>query len=146
MEIDFDSWEDYKPLGDTDLSELVKIQPTNPNLLKLKSEDDINLLGLDKTYYQELFDYYSEEDYDGSYFIRFIKSEEFKNKGESIILFDSPKNEDIFLLKKSEKLYFLNIYQSNNYYQDDDKLTFTGWDYNIIVNLNDMSAKTKYTR
>lgn len=143
MELDFDSWEDYKPLGDGDVEVNVV---ENPNILKLKINDNINLLEVDKEDFNEIFKNYSEEDFNGDEFMRFVKSHNFEYKNEVITLFDCVKDEDGFILKKNDKLYYLNVYQSGESYQDENKLTFTGWDYNVIINLKDMSAKTQYVR
>lgn len=143
MELDFDSWEDYKPLGDGDVEVNVV---ENPNILKLKINDNINLLEVDEEDFNEIFKNYSEEDFNGDEFMRFVKSHNFEYKNEVITLFDCVKDEDGFILKKNDKLYYLNVYQSGESYQDENKLTFTGWDYNVIINLKDMSAKTQYVR
>lgn len=143
MELDFDSWEDYKPLGDGDVEVNVV---ENPNILKLKINDNINLLEVDKEDFNDIFKNSSEEDFNGDEFMRFVKSHNFEFEDEVITLFDCVKDEDGFILKKNDKLYYLNVYQSGESYQDENKLTFTGWDYNVIINLKDMSAKTQYVR
>jgi hypothetical protein len=143
MELDFDSWEDYKPVGDGNI-EVNEVE--NPNVLKLKVDDDVTLLEVDKDDFNEIFNHYSEEDYNGNIFLRFRKSHDFEFENEKITLFDCVNDEDSFVLKKNNKLYYLNVYQSGDYYQDENKLTFTGWDYNIIINLNKMTAKTQNVR
>lgn len=143
MELDFDSWEDYKPLGDGDVEVNVV---ENPNILKLKINDNINLLEVDKEDFDEIFKNYSEEDFNGDEFMRFYKSHNFEYENEVITLFDCVKDEDGFILKKNDKLYYLNVYQSGESYQDENKLTFTGWDYNVIINLKKMTAKTQNVR
>jgi hypothetical protein len=142
MELDFDSWEDYKPIGDGDV-EVSEVE--NPNILKLKSVDDVTLLEVDKENFNEIFKNYSEEDFNGDEFMRFVKSHKFEYDNEVITLFDCVKDEDVFILKKNDKLYYLNVYQSGESYQDENKLTFTGWDYNVI-NLKKMTAKTQNVR
>lgn len=141
MELDFDSWEDYKPLGDVEVNVV-----ENPNILKLKINDNINLLEVDKEDFDEIFKNYSEEDFNGDEFMRFVKSHDFEYENEVITLFDCVKDEDGFILKKNDKLYYLNVYQSGESYQDENKLTFTGWDYNVIINLKKMTAKTQNVR
>ena len=143
MELDFDSWEDYKPVGDGNI-EVNEVE--NPNILKLKVDDDVTLLEVDKDDFNQIFNHYSEEDYNGNIFLRFRKSHDFEFENEKITLFDCVKNEDSFVLKKNNKLYYLNVYQSGDSYQDENKLTFTGWDYNIIINLKNMTAKTQNVR
>ena len=143
MELDFDSWEDYKPVGDGNI-EVNEVE--NPNILKLKVDDDVTLLEVDKDDFNQIFNHYSEEDYNGNIFLRFRKSHDFEFENEKITLFDCVKNEDSFVLKKNKKLYYLNVYQSGDSYQDENKLTFTGWDYNIIINLKNMTAKTQNVR
>jgi hypothetical protein len=143
MELDFDSWEDYKPVGDGNI-EVNEVE--NPKVLKLKVDDDVTLLEVDKDDFNEIFNHYSEEDYNGNIFLRFRKSHDFEFENEKITLFDCVNDEDSFVLKKNNKLYYLNVYQSGDSYQDENKLTFTGWDYNIIINLNKMTAKTQNVR
>lgn len=143
MELDFDSWEDYKPLGDGNV-EVNEVE--NPNVFKLKIDDNVNLLEIEKDDFEDIFEYNSEEDYNGNVFIRFVKLDDCEFNESKVIIFSNPKNEDIYLLKKEDKIYFINVYQSGEYYQDDNKLTFTGWDYNIIINIEKMTAKTQNIR
>jgi len=74
--------------------------------------------------------------------MRFIKDEE-KN---GVVVFISPKNEDIFLVVKDNKKYIVNNYQNSSYYFDDNKLTFAGWDDNLIIDTDNMTMKTKSIR
>jgi len=135
MELDFDSWEDYKPVGNGE----IKVDVVdNPNILKLRVGDELSLLEIEQEDYNEIFNHYLEEDYNGDEFVRFKKTEEF----EDVVVFECVKNEDSFILKKDDKLYYLNVYQINNYYKDGNKITFCGWDYNIIVNIKKMTSKT----
>jgi hypothetical protein len=143
MELDFDSWEDYKPVGDGNI-EVNEVE--TPNVLKLKVDDDVTLLEVDKDDFNEIFNHYSEEDYNSNIFLRFRKSHDFEFENEKITLFDCVNDEDSFVLKKNNKLYYLNVYQSGDSYQDENKLTFTGWDYNVIINLKNMTAKTQNVR
>jgi hypothetical protein len=140
MELDFDSWDDYVPVGD---NAITPKEVNNPNIINLKKDDSINLLEIEKDSFDEIFDYQKEYDFNENEIMRFKKVETLNNGVE---VFYAIKDEDSFLIKKEEELYFLNVYQSNEYYEDDNKLTFTGWDYNIIVNLNTITAKTKYVR
>lgn len=38
------------------------------------------------------------------------------------------------------------VYQSSGMYEDGNKITITGWDYNIIIKKKDLSSKTKNVR
>lgn len=140
-ELDFDSWEDYKPA-----SESCAVNVENKNLLKLLKDDKINLLNLSKQDFDQMFDNYCEEDYNDNIFMRFIKVEDYKYEGEVISLFESTKSEDFFILRKNEDIYFIYVYQFNSYYKDKNKLTFIGWDYNVIFNLKKMKCKEIETR
>lgn len=141
-EMNFDSWGNYIPFGDTDLKEIAPKEENNPNLIKLLINDEFEVLGGDKEYFEETFDHYSEQDYNENVFMRFIKDEE-KN---GVVVFSSPKNQDIFLIVKDGKKYIVNSYQNSSYYFDDNKLTFAGWDDNLIINTDDMTMKTKNIR
>lgn len=141
-EMNFDSWGNYIPLGDTDLKEIAPKEENNPNLIKLSIDDEFDVLGGDKKYFKETFEYYSEQDYHENVFMRFIKDEE-KN---GVVVFSSPKKEDIFLIVKDNKKYIVSNYQNSSYYFDDNKLTFAGWDDNLIINTDNMTTKTKNVR
>jgi hypothetical protein len=134
----FEDWDDYVPVNDL----VEKPKTINNNIIELKKDDNIDFIGISKENFDELFDRTSESDYFDEEIIRFRKIETFSD----VELFESNKNEDLFILRKSKKLYLTYIYQSNQYYIDDNKLTFTGWDYNIIVNLDDMSHNEKNIR
>ena len=138
--IDFDDWEDYKPYNGEVLEEV-----DNPNVLKIYIDNDINLLEIGKKDFKSIFKHFSEENNNGE-FMRFIKSQEFSFNDERVTLFTSNSDEDSYVLKKNDNLYYFNVYQSNEYYQDDNKLTFTGWDYNIIINIENMKSNTKNIR
>ncbi len=134
---DFADWEDYIPLEE-DLS-ITKKEVVNPNRIKLKLTDTINLLEVDKEWFEEVFDNESTSDMYDEAFINFIKG---KNITDNIEEFECAKETDLFLLRKDGQLYLGYVYQMNSSYVDDNKLTFTGWDYNVIVNLDDMTSKT----
>jgi len=136
--MNFEDWDDYVPVNDL----VEKPKTINNNIIELKKDDNIDFIGISKENFDELFDQTSESDYFDEEIIRFRKIETFSD----VELFESNKNEDLFILRKSKKLYLTYIYQSNQYYIDDNKLTFTGWDYNIIVNLDDMSHNEKNIR
>jgi hypothetical protein len=136
--MNFEDWDDYVPVNDL----VEKPKTINNNIIELKKDDNIDFIGISKEDFDELFDRTSESDYFDEEIIRFRKIETFSD----VELFESNKNEDLFILRKSKKLYLTYIYQSNQYYIDDNKLTFTGWDYNIIVNLDDMSHNEKNIR
>jgi hypothetical protein len=136
--MNFEDWDDYVPVNDL----VEKPKTINNNIIELKKDDNIDFIGISKENFDELFDRTSESDYFDEEIIRFRKIETFSD----VELFESNKNEDLFILRKSKKLYLTYIYQSNQYYIDDNKLTFTGWDYNIIVNLDDMSHNEKNIR
>lgn len=140
-ELDFDSWEDYKPA-----SESCAVNVENKNLLKLLKDDKINLLNINKQDFNQMFDNSCEEDYNGNIFMRFIKVEDYKYEDETISLFESPNDEDFFIFKKNDEIYFLYVYQFNSYYKDKNKVTFVGWDYNVIFNLKKMKCKEIETR
>jgi hypothetical protein len=93
-----------------------------------------------------MFENSCEEDYDGNIFMRFIKVEDYEFDDGVISLFEDPKNEDFFIFKKDEEIYFLYVYQFNSYYKDKNKVTFVGWDYNVIFNLKKMKCKEIETR
>lgn len=93
-ELDFDSWEDYKPVSELDL-----VEKENKNLLKLLKDDKINLLNISKQDFDQMFDNSCEEDYNGD-------------------------DEDFFIFKKNDEIYFLYVYQFNSYYKDKNKVTF----------------------
>lgn len=63
-ELDFDSWEDYKPVSELDL-----VEKENKNLLKLLKDDKINLLNISKQDFDQMFDNSCEEDYNGDIFM-----------------------------------------------------------------------------
>ena len=136
--MNFEDWDDYVPVNDL----VEKPKTINNNIIELKKDDNIDFIGISKENFDELFDQTSESDYFDEEIIRFRKIETFSD----VELFESNKDEDLFILRKSKKLYLTYIYQSNQYYIDDNKLTFTGWDYNIIVNLDDMSHNEKNIR
>ncbi len=136
--MNFEDWDDYVPVNDL----VEKPKTINNNIIELKKDDNIDFIGISKENFDELFDRTSESDYFDEEIIRFRKIETFSD----VELFESNKDEDLFILRKSKKLYLTYIYQSNQYYIDDNKLTFTGWDYNIIVNLDDMSHNEKNIR
>jgi hypothetical protein len=136
--MNFEDWDDYVPVNDL----VEKPKTINNNIIELKKDDNIDFIGISKENFDELFDGTSESDYFFEEIIRFRKIETFSD----VELFESDKDEDLFILRKSKKLYLTYIYQSNQYYIDDNKLTFTGWDYNIIVNLDDMSHNEKNIR
>ena len=136
--MNFEDWDDYVPVNDL----VEKPKTINNNIIELKKDDNIDFIGISKEDFDELFDRTSESDYFDEEIIRFRKIETFSD----VELFESNKDEDLFILRKSKKLYLTYIYQSNQYYIDDNKLTFTGWDYNIIVNLDDMSHNEKNIR
>jgi hypothetical protein len=136
--MNFEDWDDYVSVNDL----VEKPKTINNNIIELKKDDNIDFIGISKENFDELFDRTSESDYFDEEIIRFRKIETFSD----VELFESNKNEDLFILRKSKKLYLTYIYQSNQYYIDDNKLTFTGWDYNIIVNLDDMSHNEKNIR
>ena len=138
IDIDFDSWDDYKPVGDSDLKE-IRVEDKNPNLFKLSADDEYETVGFEK---DEFFENSSEFDYDENEFVRFIKDEE-KN---GLKIYHCPKDEDVFLLIKNDKKFVVYVYQSNEYYFDDNKLTLTGWDYNVVCDVDKMTFKTKYVR
>ena len=140
-EIDFDGWEDYKPVNELDL-----IEKENKNLLKLLKDDKINLLNISKQDFDQMFDNSCEEDYNGNIFMRFLKVEDYQYDDKTISLFEDPKNEEFFIFKKDEEIYFLYVYQFNSYYKDKSKVTFVGWDYNVIFNLKKMKCKEIETR
>lgn len=139
--INFDDWEDYKPYNGEILEEV-----DNPNVLKIYTDTDINLLEIGKKDFKSIFKHFCEENNKCELFMRFIKSQEFSFNDERVTLFTSNSDEDSYVLKKNDDLYYFNVYQSNEYYQDDNKLTFTGWDYNIIINIENMKSKTKNIR
>jgi len=140
MGIDFDSWEDYKPSAD------FVVNP-NPNIISLKIDDDIICLDVDIDSFKEIFEYNSEPEYNSDDEVfRFKKSDDYEIDEEAVTLFEATKNEDCFILKKNEKLYFIYVYQSNEYYLLGNNMTFTGWDYNIIVDLSKMTSITKHIR
>ena len=138
-EVDFDSWGSYVPFGDTDVKSLIPKEENNPNLIKLTKGEFSIFEGSER---DEWFDRISEEDYNENVFIRFVKDEA-KN---DIIVFRCPKDEDIYLITKSDKKILVYNYQNGGYYFDDNKLTFTGWDDNIIVNTDTLELKQKYVR
>lgn len=148
MEINFDEWEDYIPVG-----EISPPKIDNPNIFCLYFTDDFISYSCDdkiltkeefeKEY--EIFDSISEEDYEGNSFIRFIKEKDILYNKEKISIF-SHKDKETFLLIKNVYKYLISNYQNTGYYVDDNKLTFTGWDSNIIINLKDMKQKTKWIR
>lgn len=140
-ELDFDNWEDYKPVSELDL-----VEKENKNLLKLLKDDKINLLNISKQDFDQMFDNSCEEDYNGDIFMRLIKVEDYKYEDETISLFESPNDEDFFIFKKNDEIYFLYVYQFNSYYKDKNKVTFVGWDYNVIFNLKKMKCKEIETR
>lgn len=139
-ELDFDSWADYVPVGNDAIVPPKEVH--NPNLMKLSIDDDYELFEFTKRDFKQCFDNSSECDYDESKFMRFIKDDE-KN---GVTIFHCRKNEDVCLLIKDDKKYVFCVYQNTGYYEDDNKLTFTGWDYNIIVDIDEMTFKTKYVR
>lgn len=119
----------------------------NNKVLKIFQSDDIKLSNFDEDDYNECFENYSEQELteDDEFsdpFLRFLKSDEYDN----VHIFNLRKNDDFFIIKKGDELTFINVYQISNYYEDDGKVTFCGWDYNVIVNLEDMSIKTVYVR
>lgn len=139
-ELDFDScdWPDYVPVGNDEV--VRQKEMNNPNLIKLSINDNCELFEIDS--YEEFFDNLSETDYDDNEFVRFIKDID----RDGVSIFHCSKDEDFFLLVKDGKKYLLNVYQSNEYYFDDNKLTFTGWDYNIVIDTEKMTSKTKHIR
>jgi hypothetical protein len=141
-ELDFDTWGDYTPVSDNfeqkNQRDLVR---DNSNIYVLLKTDSVNLIELNNSDWLDMFDGYSEEDYDGVEFIRFKKDQSEGN----LSIFSIP-NGDLFLVKNNDLLYVIYVYQSNGYYIDDDKITFLGWDYNIILDVKTMNSKTIYIR
>lgn len=131
---DFDSWGDYIPVSDKKI-EVV----TNPNLIKILIDDDYQVFGWSSVEeFKDDFDNFSEIDYDNNEFIRFIKEDD-KN---GIKIFSCPKHEELFLVVNGDHKFIVYSYQNSGYYFDDNKLTFTGWDNNIIIDIVKMTSKT----
>src|SRR5690606_1100014 len=56
------------------------------------------------------------------------------------------KSEDFFLLRKGDKNYIVYSYQNSGAYELDDKFVFSGWDDDLIIDLNTMNCITKRKR
>lgn len=139
--MNFDDWDDYSPITTT--TDIKVNKPVNPNLIELDENDDISPLEMSEEEYSQIFEYYSEDViWNENPVVRFTKETEYIIDDEKIEIFNSTKNDELFLIRKGDNKYLTHIYQPNEYYLDDTKLTFTGWDYNIIVDLKNMKYKT----
>lgn len=129
MENWYDGLDDYVPAEERTLNDK---NGDNPNIIIVDKDTKINLLEWSRKDFDEWMSY-------GRDVFRFIKN---NNDYNGVNIFQSRDDEDMFILNKDGDLYLLNVYQSNEYYLDDNKITFNGWDYNVVVNTDDMSSKT----
>lgn len=126
---DFDSMESYKKVTDDELNNPQKI---NENIEQIRLDDDIELLcGGDL---REIFEYNDEYDLNDERVIRLAKYDEISG----VSIFDK---DDLVLLRKNGKKYLTYVCEIQGIYNIDNLLTIQGWDYNIIINLDDMSYR-----
>lgn len=126
---DFDSMESYKKVTDDELNNPQKI---NENIEQIRLDDDIELLCDGDL--REIFEYNGEYDLNDERVIRLAKYD----KISDVEIFDK---DDLILFRKNGKKYLTYVYEIQVIYNIDNLLTIQGWDYNIIINLDDMSFK-----
>lgn len=131
----FDELESYTPVGDMDLKEIIV---SNPNILLVDADTELVGLEFNKERLYEIFEFGDD--------IQFHKSDLFNVDGVDIQLLVSDKQDDLFILEKDGFIYITSVYQPNEPYLNGDVLTIPGWDYNVVINLKDMSAKTFHVR
>lgn len=137
---DVDEWGDYEPT----LNEKKEI--INPDIFPLRRNTEFSLIeGFDKDEFEEYVIGELDEDDEDDY-TPFMKSGEYQINGETVTSFTSADNDEYNIIVKGTKNYFIYIYQPNNEYKDGNKLTMTGWDYNIIVDMSNMTFKRKNVR
>jgi hypothetical protein len=147
-EFDFDNWEVATPS-----KEVEKKQFTDGKIIDLnirdeykvlspvqEDDDDVNFIfGLNM--FDKLENLSEEQIADLT--IRFKLYEEYSN---GVKLYEKMNDEDTYLIVKDNIKYIVYCYETANLYEDDEKLTFCGWDYNVIVNLKKMTVKEKNIR
>jgi len=131
----FDELESYTPVGDMDLKEIIV---SNPNILLVNADTELVGLEFNTEHLDEIFEFGGD--------IQFHKSDLFNVDGVDIQLLVSDKQDDLFILEKDGFIYITSVYQSEEPYLNGDVLTIPGWDYNVVINLKDMSAKTFHVR
>lgn len=130
----WDDMDDYVPVD-----ERKDDQKDNPNIITLDKVMNINLCGWVRTEFERFLG-------DGNAILIKDTSISIDYNGESFEVFQSREDSDVFAIRNGDDIYSLNVYESNNYYIDDNKITFNGWDYNIIFNMENRSFKTIYVR
>jgi len=123
--MDYELWETYVPVSD-DLT-----PPVNKNI-KLVNADCCELINID----EEDLDYILDDNE-----MRFAYS---SIEGDAKIWYNN--SSEFYVIEKDEINYLVYNYQNTGYYVEDNKVTFTGWDDNVIVDLTDMKFKIKHVR
>jgi hypothetical protein len=100
-EIDFDTWDDYNPVcNNFEQKNQRDLLKDNNNIHVLLKTDSVNLIEMNNSDWLDMFDNYSESDYDDVNFIRFKK--DYEKDNFSIF---SMSNDDLYLIKKNDMLY-----------------------------------------
>ena len=93
--------------------------------------------------YQDLNDIYSKEfwntdgmEQEGTFFLPEGTPNLYQHKG----------SEDLFMYDFGDKKVLFCVYEIKSVYKKKDIITLMGWDYNILIDVNDKSIETIYTR
>ena len=61
-------------------------------------------------------------------------------------LYEVKGNEDLFMYDFGDRKVLFNVYEIKNVYKKKNTITLQGWDYNILIDLEDKTIETIYTR
>jgi len=93
--------------------------------------------------YQDLEDLYSKEHWntDG-----IEKEGTFFNPDGIPNLYNLRNSEDFFMYDFGDRKVLFNVYEIKNSYKKKNVITLIGWDYSIVIDLDDKTIETIYTR
>lgn len=118
-------------------------------MIKLKKEDFIKLPSnlSYKSDLEEIFeemsvlDLDSDDSDDDENDIVIFQRVDFKSPGAIIYGHHKGYGREFLIKFSDESLFHANVYEFNNMYEDGNRITLCGWDYNLIVNTDTKEVK-----
>ena len=126
--------------------DITKSYKDNPNWIKFSKEQFIQTIAMDKGNLNDAtnqFKYNSELSLeDEKYYVYFKKT---FYEDDQLKIYEG-KSEDLLYMKLDGQDHIFSVYQIESVYRRKNVITITGWDYNMVVDLDDNSIEREDTR
>lgn len=107
------------------------------------------LHGIDK---DELKNFIRYQDLDDIYSKEYWNTDGMEEKGTFFVpegtpnLYQLKNSEDLYMFDFGDRKVLFNVYEIRDVYKKKNVITLSGWDYNVIIDLDDKTIETVYTR